>query len=56
VSQLQSSAAADLAALGVDAEAVETLTVSQLAQIENIMSSDMTDDEKRAQVQKIVGE
>jgi hypothetical protein len=56
VSQLQSSAAADLAALGVDAEAVEMLTVSQLAQIENIMNSDMTDDEKRAQVQKIVGE
>jgi hypothetical protein len=56
VSQLQDSAAADLASIGVDAEAVETLTISQLAAIENIMSSGATDDSKRAQVQKIISE
>lgn len=54
VSQLQDSAAADLAALGVDAEAVDSLTISQLGQIENVMGSSMTDSEKRAQVEKII--
>jgi hypothetical protein len=56
VSQLQSSAAADLAAIGVDTERVDTLTISQLGQIENVMSSDATDDAKRAQVEKILAE
>lgn len=56
VAQLQDSAAADLAAIGVDAERVETLTVSQLGQIENVMASAATDDEKRAQVEKIIAE
>lgn len=56
VGQLQDSAAADLAAIGVDAEAVEMLTISQLAQIENVMGSNATDDSKRAQVEKIIAE
>jgi hypothetical protein len=56
VSQLQDSAAAELAALGVDAEMVESLTVSQLGQIENIMSSSADDSSKRAQVEKILAE
>lgn len=56
VSQLQDSAAADLASLGIDAEQVDTLTISQLAQIENVMGSSATDDSKRAQIEKIVAE
>lgn len=56
VAQLQDSAAADLAALGLDAEVVETLTISQLGQIENVMSSSDTDDQKRERVQMIVAE
>lgn len=56
VTQLQDSAAADLAALGVDAEVVETLTLSQLGQIENVMASSDTDDAKRMQIEKIVSE
>ena len=56
VSQLQDSAAADLAAIGVDTERVDTLTISQLGQIENVMSSSVTDEAKRAQVEKILAE
>lgn len=56
VGQLQDSAAADLAAIGVDAEQVETLTISQLGQIENVMSSTASDADKRAQVEKILAE
>jgi hypothetical protein len=56
ISQLQDSAAADLAALGIDAEMVETLTVTQLGQIENVMASSDTDESKKAQIQTIVGE
>ena len=56
VAQLQDSAAADLAAIGVDAERVETLTISQLGQIENVMSSSASDADKRAQVEKIMDE
>lgn len=56
VGQLQDSAAAELAAIGVDAEAVETLTISQLAQIENVMGSSATEGDKRAQVEKIIAE
>lgn len=56
VAQLQDSAAADLAAIGVDTEEIELLTITQLGQIENVMSSDGTDAEKRAQVEKILAE
>ncbi len=56
VSQLQDSAATDLAAIGVDAERVETLTISQLGQIENVMASAGSDADKRAQVEKIIAE
>jgi hypothetical protein len=56
VGQLQDSAAADLAAIGVDAEMVEMLTISQLGQIENVMNSSVSDSDKRAQVEKILAE
>jgi hypothetical protein len=56
VVQLQDSAAADLAAIGVDSETVGLLTISQLGQIENVMSSSASDSEKRAQVEKIIAE
>ena len=46
----------DLAAIGVDAERVDTLTISQLGQIENVMSSSATDADKRAQVEKIIAD
>ena len=50
VAQLQDSVGADLAKLGVDAEGVDSLTLGQLGQIENIVGSSATDDEKRAQI------
>jgi hypothetical protein len=56
VTQLQDSAAAELAALGVDAEVVETLTVSQLGQIENVMSSSDSDQQKKMRIEQIVNE
>ncbi len=56
VTQLQDSAAADLASIGVDTEQVQMLTISQLGQIENIMSSNETDASKRAQVEKILAD
>lgn len=55
VTQLQDSAAADLAALGVDADGVDTLTLSQLAQIENVMGTNESPEAKKLQVQKIIG-
>ena len=50
VAQLQDSVGADLAKLGVDADGVDSLTLGQLGQIENIVGSSATDDEKRAQI------
>jgi hypothetical protein len=54
VRQLSDSTKADLAKIGVDAEAVDTLTLSQIAQIENVMSSSETDAAKRDQVNSII--
>jgi hypothetical protein len=56
VAQLQDSVGADLAKLGIDAEGVDGLTLSQLGQIENIVSSSATDDEKRSQIELIMQE
>ena len=53
--QLRSSASTGMAALGIDTEVVPTLSVEQLAAIENVTSSQATDDSKRAQVNEIVG-
>lgn len=53
--QLRSSAAEGMASLGLDAEVVPTLSVEQLAGIENVISSQATDDSKRAQITEIVG-
>jgi hypothetical protein len=52
--QLQDSVAADLAALGVDAEGVEMLTISQLAEIENVMAGQDPSDVKRMRVEEII--
>jgi hypothetical protein len=54
VAQLQDSVGADLAKLGIDADGVESLTLTQLGQIENVVSSGATDDEKRAQIEMIM--
>jgi len=56
VAQLQDSVAADLAKLGVDAGAVDALTLSQLAKIENVVASGATDSEKRAQIDTIIAD
>ena len=56
VAQLQSSVAADLASLGIDAEGVEALSLEQLAQIENVMGSSDADDAKRARIGRIMAE
>ena len=53
--QLRSSAAEGMASLGLDAEVVPTLTVEQLAAIENVTGSQATDNSKRAQITEIVG-
>ncbi len=54
VAQLQDSVASDLASLGVDADGVEMLTLSQLGQIENVMGSSDTDENKRGQIERIM--
>jgi hypothetical protein len=54
VAQLQDSVAADLASLGVDADGVEALSLSQLAQLENVFGSTVTDEAKRAQIVTIM--
>ena len=53
--QLRSSASTGMAALGIDTEVVPMLSVEQLAAIENVTSSQATDNSKRAQVNEIVG-
>ena len=55
VGQLRSSVASDLAALGVDASGVDTLTLQQLAQIENVTSSSNSDTVKKARIAEIMG-
>jgi hypothetical protein len=56
VQQLKDSTAADMARLGIDTEGLDSLTLAQIAQIENVMSSAGTDEEKRAQVGRIMAE
>jgi hypothetical protein len=56
VAQLQDSAVSDLAQVGIDADKVDMLTVEQLGQIENVMGSSVSDDSKRDQIEKIMGE
>jgi hypothetical protein len=55
VGQLRSSVSADLAALGMDASGVDTLTLSQLAQIENITASELSNTQKQAQIAEVMG-
>ena len=55
VGQLQSSVGAELAQIGIDASQVDSLTLSQLAQIENVMSGDDPDDVKKLRVEEIIG-
>lgn len=54
VAQLQDSVAASLASIGMDAEGVESLSVSQLGQIENVFASGVPDAEKKAQITTIM--
>ncbi len=54
VRQLSDSTKADLAKLGIDADQVDSLTLSQIAQIENVTSSGASDTSKRAQINTIV--
>ena len=56
VSQLQDSVSSDLASLGVDTEGVDMLTLSQLGEIENVMSSNDTDQIKRGRIEQIMGQ
>ncbi len=56
VSQLQDSVSTDLASLGVDTEGVDMLTLSQLGQIENVMSSSDTDQIKRGRIEQIMAQ
>jgi hypothetical protein len=56
VAQLQDSAAAALAKLGVDADGVESLSLSQLGQIENVAASGVSDQDKKAQIETIIGQ
>jgi len=55
IGQLRSSVGADLAALGVDASGVDSLTLSELAQIENITGSKATNETKKAQIAEVMG-
>jgi hypothetical protein len=55
VGQLRSSVASDLAALGVDASGVDTLTLQQLAQIENVTSSSTSNTVKKGRIAEIMG-
>ena len=55
VGQLHSSVSSDLAALGVDASGVDTLTLSELAQIENVTGSQVSDAAKKQQIAEIMG-
>jgi hypothetical protein len=56
VTQLQDSVMTDLARLGVDTSAVETLTVSQLAELQNVLASTDSDQEKQRQAEEILVE
>ena len=56
VAQLQDSAAAELAKLGIDADGVESLSLSQLGQIENVAGSGVSDQDKKAQIETIIGQ
>ena len=55
VAQLQDSVGRDLASLGIDAESVDMLTLSQLGQIENVMAGSDTNDVKKMRVEEIIG-
>jgi hypothetical protein len=55
IGQLRSSVGADLAALGVDASGIDSLTLSELAQIENITASQATNEAKKAQIAEVMG-
>jgi hypothetical protein len=56
VDQLRDSVKADMARLGVDAEAAESLTVAELAQLQNVLGSSDPDDEKRRRIEQILTE
>jgi hypothetical protein len=53
--QLRDSAKTDLSQLGIETESVDTLTLSQLGQIQNVMAGADTMDAKKLSVQEIIG-
>jgi hypothetical protein len=55
VQQLQSSVSADMAKLGITSD-VESLSLSQLAQIENVVNSTDADDIKRQQIEELIAQ
>jgi hypothetical protein len=54
VAQLRDSTSAGLAQLGVDTEEVGALSLSELAQIENVLGSDDDDTIKRGRIEQIL--
>jgi len=55
VNQLRSSVSSDLAGLGLDASGVDSLTLSQLGQIENVTASSDSDATKKMRISEIIG-
>lgn len=53
--QLVDSASASMAALGIDTEGVESLSVGQLTEIENVAASTDDNDIKRGRIAEIIG-
>lgn len=55
VAQMRDSAAANMSALGMDSSVVDSMTLAQLGQVENVFSSTDSNDIKRARIEEIVG-
>jgi hypothetical protein len=56
VRQLQDSVKAEMARIGVDNSMVDTLTLSQLGEIENVFSSSDSNDTKRQRIERILAQ
>lgn len=56
VQQLQSSVAADMVQLGFDTESIDALSLGELAQIENVVSSSEAEDVKRQRIEQILAQ
>jgi hypothetical protein len=56
VEQLRESVAADMTALGMPTDAVDGLSLAQLAQIENITAAGDSNGDKRAHIERVLAE